>query len=303
MAIRISSLFAILLFISNSCFSVNEECGSEMAATWVNAEWPVSLLNETGYCFVNECTIKIKGSDVLLNIINKTTDWITASNATDLLTLPAASAKTDPITYCSLNDSKAKASVFILFAIVSFIIIVSSSLNIVLHLVVVQELRSTPGYLIVGICGTIIMAFLTIVITAVFQYIHKVNENTEICAVLKYITVPFLITYAMLKAAYLFHFAYLVYRTYKSHPYEETNKRLLYIYGMVSMTTGIVFSVLVVAIDLSHERRAFLTHNGYCTRHFLNKAKSTDYLYNNYLFLIPSFIIITAVGMISLSLH
>ena len=39
--------------------------------------------NQSQYCFVNECTIKINDSSVLLNIINKIGDWITATN-TDL---------------------------------------------------------------------------------------------------------------------------------------------------------------------------------------------------------------------------
>ena len=36
--------------------------------------------NKSQYCFVNECTIKINDFNVLLNIINNTEDWITATN-------------------------------------------------------------------------------------------------------------------------------------------------------------------------------------------------------------------------------
>ena len=36
--------------------------------------------NESQYCFVNECTIKINDFNVLLNIINKIGDWITATS-------------------------------------------------------------------------------------------------------------------------------------------------------------------------------------------------------------------------------
>ena len=210
------------------CFaSVNGDCIRDMAA-WSNNDLEDSsiLLNENGYCYVNECTIRIKESNVLLNIINETADWIAATNTTILFTIHATSNN-----YCSIEDDN-EASLFIFFAVTTFIIIISSSLNIVLHLVV-KELHSTPGYLIIGICGTTIIIYLAILITALFQYLHRVNGNTAICGVFKCMILCFIITYTMLKATYLFHFAFLMYQSYISRPYEEKNKKLLYIYVVV----------------------------------------------------------------------
>ena len=78
---RLSYCLSIICFISMQ----GKPCSSEIAELLKHENW-ISL-NDTGYCFVNECTIRLKESNVLLSNINKTTDWITATNATDLFTL------------------------------------------------------------------------------------------------------------------------------------------------------------------------------------------------------------------------
>ena len=238
------------------------KCSSEVAAWQSNNEDFSISLNDTEYCFVNECTIRIKESNVLLNIINKTTNWIVAiSNATNLFTVPATASDS----YCSLEDPK--VTFFIVFVVVTFIIVSSSSLNIVLHLAI-KELRTVPGMIIVGICGTAIIVFLCVTSTAVFQYLYRVNGNPAICAMFKYIITCFVIIYAILKVTYLFHFAYMMYRTYTAQrPFEES-KTLLYFYGVVTAIAGTICTVLVIVIDLLHERTVFAMHNGYCADFF-----------------------------------
>ena len=83
----------LLLFVNYwLCFiSVRGECGSE-TEDWSNddiEDLPISVSTHTGYCFVNECTIRIKESNVLLSIINKTADWIIATKIANLFTVPA----------------------------------------------------------------------------------------------------------------------------------------------------------------------------------------------------------------------
>ena len=235
MANEILSLTIILLFAINyTAIFVKGECGSEIADLSNNTfdEWTTLLLNESCCCFINECTIRIKESNVLLNVINKTADWMIATNTTNLFTILFVISN-NSVAYCSQEDEN-RASYFTFYAVVTFIIVISSSLNIVLHFLV-KQLRSTPGYVIIGICGTIIIVYLCTIILSVFQYLHRVNGNTAICAAFKYITVSFTIVYTVLKATYLYHVAYLMYRTYKSRPYEEKTKRLLYIYMVWSM--------------------------------------------------------------------
>ena len=124
--------FCLLCFISVQ----GEQCSSEIAELLQHENW-ISLNDSESYCFVNDCTIRLKESNVLLSIINKTTDWITATNSTDLFTLVLVNSG-----YCSLEDPK--IGYFIFIVVISFIIVSSSSLNTVLHLTI-KELRTTPG--------------------------------------------------------------------------------------------------------------------------------------------------------------
>ena len=232
-------------------------------------------------------------SNVLLNIINITEDWIVLTNVTDFFLVPVTN--NNSVNYCSLEDDFI-ANYFITFAIISFAAIILSLLNIALHLAI-KELRSIPGFIIVGICGTTIILYITIIITAVFQYLHRVNGNTAICAVLKYIITYFITIYIMLKNTYLFHFSYLMYRTYKSYPRQEKNKKLLHIYGVVIVTASTVFSVPIILCSQLIYRKAFDTYNGYCTSYFFNKNGTSDYLFQ-YIVVIPLFAMLTAVGMV-----
>ena len=289
------SLSVILLFAINYKFClvlVKGDCGGDTDVVWLSSNFrnqSISL-NGSGYCFVNECMIRIKESNVLLNIINKTADWIVATDSTDrLFTVPVTSSHNN----CSEEDGRDITS-FTFFTVAIFIICISSSLNIILHLVV-KKLRSTSGLLIIGICGTTIIGCLCTIILSVFQYLHRVNGNTIICGVLKYVVVSFIVLYITLKATYLFHFAYLMYRTYMSHPYKEKNKKLLYIYGTISVTVTTVCSVVILSADQLRYKNAFDTYNGYCTSDFFNKVRTSDRK-----LLVVLFAIITAIGMLFL---
>ena len=250
-----------LAFFCPLCFiSVQgERCSSEIAAELLQHENWISL-NDNDYCFVNDCTIRLKESNVLLSIIsNKTTDWIiTATNSTDLFTLRVFVDSG----YCSLEDPE--IGYFIFIVVISFIIVSSSSLNTVLHLTI-KELRTTSGVIIIGICGTAIILFLCQTIIAVFQYVYRFNGNSTTCAVFKYIITVFSIMYGMLKATYLYHFAFLMYRTYTLRSYKEEKKKLLYCYGVVNVVAVTICIIVLVIVDLSHDRIAFaLQNNGYC---------------------------------------
>ena len=294
------SLSVILFFAINynSCLlSVNGDCGGETDAVLSSGSlgnWSISLNESSGYCYVNECTIRIKESNVLLNIINKTADWIAATDSTNLFTIPVIS--NDSVIDCSEEDDK-DLTLFVFYTVATFIICCLCSLNITLHLAV-KKLRSTPGLLIIGICVTIIVVHPCIVTIAVFQYLHRVNGNTAICGVLKFMIVSFIVLYTLLKATYLFHFAYLMYRTYVSRPYQETSKRLLYIYCAINVIVTLVSSALMITLDRLEFPNAFETHNGYCTSYFFNDVGTSDYLYSNYIPVIILFAVLTAVGII-----
>ena len=72
----IQYLCCLSFCLSTICFiSVQgEQCSTEIAELLQHENW-ISL-NDSEYCFVNECTIRSKESNVSLSIINKTTDWM-----------------------------------------------------------------------------------------------------------------------------------------------------------------------------------------------------------------------------------
>ena len=102
----------------------------------------------------------------------------------------------------------------------------------------------------------------------VFQYVYTVDSPTT-CAVFKYTIIDFIIIYSMLKATYLHHFAFLMYRTYTLRPYKEKNRKLLYCYGVVNAVAGTIGIVpMLVTVDLLHNKSAFALNNGYCANFF-----------------------------------
>ena len=124
-----AALYYVVSFILCYSGSVKGECGS--GQTVVQLTESVSdywiLLNETGYCFLNECTIRIIEDNVSLNIINRTREWITASNATNsfVFGVPNSEPNSDSdITHmhCSRGKDSAEAppeeSFFIFFAVI-----------------------------------------------------------------------------------------------------------------------------------------------------------------------------------------
>ena len=233
-------------------------------------------LNETQYCFVDNCTIRVKDSNIVLNIVNKTEDWIIFTNTTKLFIAPANGM------FCSLEileDPAAEVSFFITCAIIVFFATATSCTNIVLHLVI-KEMRSTAGILIIKICIVVNILALCGVIAVIFQYLYRFNGNSTVCAVLRYFIKSFVLITIIIKATYLFHFAYLMYRTYKRHSQsEEKDKWFLCIYGLIIITVGMVCSALVIVVDLLKGRSAFDTYNGYCAEFFSSDTTISRIIY------------------------
>ena len=141
---------------------------------------------ESQYCFVNESTIRVKESDVLLNIINKTEDWITASNTTHLFTFPTNGSETNCI-YISNSSAHTPTQfhfslkLFIISMIIDYIGITGSIITIGLHLIF-KELRTTSGVLVIILCLFIGMANFMGSIHNITLY-YQLNVQLRICFV------------------------------------------------------------------------------------------------------------------------
>ena len=138
-----------------------------------------------------------------------------------------------------------------------------------LHLVV-KELRTIAGIIVIEICVTVIISGICQVFTSSLQHVYRVNDDKALCAVAKYAITASTLFYTITKATYLLHLAYLMYRTFRprpdSRPHED--KKLLCIYGIFNAIAGILSTALVIVIDFLYGKTAFDTYDGYCTSSF-----------------------------------
>jgi len=253
--VEIVTIAGFVLAVNGTCppVSVKDNSGTVMIA-------------RSQYCFVNNCTIKVKQSNMLLSIFNNTGDYIMATNTSNLFIISANNTK------CSSSDHNTDG--FIFLAIAGFIIIASSSINIFIH-IIVKELHTVTGAIIIVLCTSINTSFVFQLITAVFQYFIAVHNNPEICGTFKYGVILFLFMYEMLKLAYLIHFGYLMYRSYRVVLKQLKNRILLYIYIVIVTVGTFVSTMLLIVVDLTGDRSALsTTSDGYCNDFFNNFSNS-----------------------------
>ena len=271
-AMSFPRLFRYLILTVLLASMVEGNCGSDFQH---NKTSNLISLNKT-YCYVNNCTVKLKESNLLLNITNETGEWIVVANTTNLFIISADNTLHN--SSCSPLEDQPRIGFFIFISIIAFVTIVSSSISIVLHLVI-KELRTILGQIVIEICVTVIISGICQVAVASLQHAYKVNEDKVICAVAKYSIAASTLFYTITKAIYLFHFACLMYRTFRlqTNSRSHGDKKLFCIYNIIVIIVGTICTVLVILSDfLSHEKSAFNIQNGYCTSSFHDVHTSTS---------------------------
>jgi len=203
------------------------------------------------YCFVNECTIKINESNMF--ILNTTGDLITVANMTNMFTAPANG------TNCISNNHKTGGFVFL--AITGLIIIISSSINILVHIFIKEY--NVMSVIVICLCTSVDIAFIFQLISIVFQYLITVHNY--ICGTLKYGMVLFFFMHKILEVTYLSHFGYLMYRSYRVILKKLNNRMLLCIYVIATGVATLLSVAILIVVDLTGDRSALATSsNGYC---------------------------------------
>jgi len=257
--VEIVTIAGFVLAVNGTCPLVSVKDNSDIV-----------MITRSQYCFVNNCTIKVKQSNMLLSIFNNTGDYIMATNTSNLFMAPANN------TVCSSSDHNTNG--FIILAIAGFIIIASSSINIFIH-IIVKELHTVTGAIVIALCASINTSFVFQLITAVFQYFIAIHNNPEVCGVFKYGVILFLFMYEMLKIAYLIHFGYLMYRSYRVVLKQLKNRILLYIYILIVTVGTFVSIMLLIVVDLTGDKSALsTTSDGYCDDFFNSFSDSRTVL-------------------------
>ena len=206
-------------------------------------------LNESQYCFVNQNTIRVSDdfTSELQDIVNKTEHVIisTTINSTAIFIAPSNGSRC----HSEEDDNTVTTPVFLIQMIIYSVTILSTVFNISLHLLI-KELHTIPGLLIITMCSVVI------VITAVglgdLVYAYSVDEeNALVCVLFVYIIFFLLCAYQSIKLSILFHFAYLMYKSYKLIPQETVYKLCVIKYIIFVLITSTLCLLVAMGIDLA----------------------------------------------------
>ena len=283
----------IIYFMIVIPYSLCAECGSLMDNRYGHG--PVIKLQES-YCFVNECTIRIKISNVVLNVVNNTEDWLLASNATNLFTTTVGSNMDN----CSHDiDTRTDSyqpigtTLFVIRMIIYSAGIIGAIANISIHLLF-KELCTVSGILIIILCASMGIGLVIYAIRTATVFYYQIITQVEVCASFIYLLVVDLVIYEATKTAILAHFAYTMYRSYKLLRGQENKRSLLCRYITFIIVASTIISSVIITIDFTVNRRAFATNEEYCSTYWGDDIQLS--LYN--LFLVVNLLIWLLVQMI-----
>ena len=254
--------------------AIGFECNSSMDDDRHYYDQPVIIYLQDYYCFVNEFTIRIKESNVLLCVVNNTDDGLMATNTTHLF----FSFSSHNMSYCSSDASDAsnpsRPTISTpLYAIRITVLCLSITVAIAIisiHLMF-KELRTIPGFLVIILCISLTFSLtVDFIWTALFDY-HKILDITaESCKTFSYLASIAMNSYEVSKTAILIHFAYVMYRSYKLFGNQENERSLLCKYIIVIVGMSIFFPIILITVDLTANIREYVTPDGGCVNFFTN---------------------------------
>ena len=237
------------------------------------------------YCFVDECTIRIKESTVLLNIINNNGSWVIATNRTNFFTTfingSMNNCSSDTGTNSSQPHTKTVQSIQITL---TFVCLFAAIAIFVMHLIF-KELRTVTGIIIIIYSASISIGLLIGIIHSVLHY-SQVNMPPNVCATLIYSTlIVSNDVYQTAKTILLVHFVYVMYNSYRLSGSNKTEGSLLCKYITFIIVVSTVCSIIVILVDVIISRKAFETKGGHCV-HFVDISDRKELVLSAILFFI-----------------
>ena len=209
-------------------------------------------LNESQYCFVNQNTIRVSDNftSELQDIVNKTEHVITSTtiNSTVIFIAPSNGTR------CSEegNDTVPLTAFIILIIIYSVTILVAIG-NIILHLMI-KDLQTLSGVLVMIMCSLVVLLTVFLIGALIDNFVTGENEKPWICVTLVSIIFYLILAYQAAKIVILFHFAHLMYKTYKMTENDPVNKvRLMvkYVIFMLVLTTSCFLLAILTDFTIS----------------------------------------------------
>ena len=199
------------------------------------------LLNQLEYCILNDSVIQKKTGDGLLIIINDTGGWLLVTNGSNVFVFPSNGPN------CEDDAYNPDIVIYALQTSIYAVIFLVTTCIIVLHLYL-KELRTVFGILTIMLCFFFNMEHVVAFVHNRYQFTHKINDAGVVCAVLAYTRGILNLLSQFTRLTILFHFAYLMYNTYRirSEKFSRNNKLILkYVTFIISTTT--IYSAIAVS--------------------------------------------------------
>ena len=296
--------YVICVTVMVACGSLCEECGSLMDVDYNNSV----MIPLESYCFVNESTIRIEESTVLLNVINSTGEWVIATDTVNLFMIFV----NDSINNCTSNTDHGTdlyhldTKLYVIRMIVSPSGIIAGVANIVMHLMF-KELRTVPGILIIFQCVPIVTILTVSTLRSPFYY-HHINTPAEVCAIIfSYLNVVCTNIYMITRATILAHFSYNMYRSYRLLEKNENERSLLYKYIIFIAVASAINSIIIITVDVTVDN-SFEMEDGQCVYFFhasdregMRLTKHSNVIY--FVIIIIWFLIQIELGTVGLILY
>jgi len=219
-------------------------------------------LTESQYCFVDHGTIRVSDNftSELQDIVNKTENVImsTTINSTVIFIAPSNGTR------CSSVQHFISKRLFAILLVVLIITILVAVANVTLHLMV-KELHTMTGVLVTMLCGIVIVVATVSTTTLIYSFMNDGSEHPTACVVsismLTYLT----LLYQAIKLVILFHFAYLMYKSYKLHSQDTIDKRCLLIKFIIFVVaSSILCFLLILLVDLAITGKFYGNRDSLC---------------------------------------
>lgn len=212
-------------------------------------------LNISQYCIVDDNTIRITFNTTLLNIIDRSKDVIMAVPATKgndsklIFTAPTNGSRcTDSNSSSESSDqgNELSTALYVIQMIAYSITLLATIGNIAVH-VIVKDLHTVSGILVILLCVSVIV--ITFIAAGSLTNAY-VNEITVVCVALINTMFATMFIYQATKLTLLYHFAYLMYQSYKLiSRKEEKTKSTLCKYIIFIVSSSALCYLLAVAVD------------------------------------------------------
>ena len=259
---------------SSSCI----ECSSSMDNDKIYYYNDSVVLPPESYCLVNECTIRINESNVSLNIINNTGEWITATNTSNMFTAFINGS----INNCSSDDTGTNAyqfdtTIYIIQFILCSVGILAGVANISIHLIY-KELRTVSGILIIILCIITCSGLLLSASRITIAY-YQIDAPALVCLLLFNFSDVFSRNlYEATRATVLLHLSYTMYRSYRVLGGWKNERSLLCRYISIITVASTISAAIVITVEATTNRNTFDSADKQCAYYFSNYDEEGEQL-------------------------